>query len=398
MAGRSDYYQVHFLPWFNVERTIRIGPVTLWPYFSNRNEIVKDSSIREQFDEIFKCYVDHVGNPVDSVTVCSYGDYNFRPLSNEERRAIRSAIDILIFISIAPQVKNAVCANDKSSGPPSADVFELVSQNFIPGHEIISVRAGSHLSIGWKLGEISFPEPWAKGGSLVGSDDALLGALGDLLKKATQNKETAFAGRVFRSLEWFRMAHIEGGGYKTSTKVVLMATAFETLLGTPKNRLKKHALAKYINKNVSHEGMTSSSRKDQKGNAFTATLAEWWIWDFYDMRNAIVHGDEFQIADLRYIEWLREHTNSSDINDEKDWLTHLIVADLMFWECMIHELYKECYFAKEIDRFATAWRSLFKPKSKPCDEADIDDSLKMKMLRHKFDICRVHKALGWENC
>lgn len=363
-------YQVSFLPWFRLEKSVEVGPIVFWPYYKEREERIEDEKIMKHLNGLMQCYVDHRGNPVNTITICSHTSVDLRPLNEQEMLDIRNAVDALVFTSIAPQVKNAVCANNRSWGPPSADIFQLVIQNFEPGHPSIAVRAGSRLDAGWKIGEITFPEPWAKGGFTIGRDDELLAALSECF-----NKE--FRDRIFRSLEWFRMAHIEGGGYEVLTRVVMMATAFEILLNLPVDG-KRKKFKKYMEKNVNHEGMQLSVRSNNKGRHFTGSLAEWWAWDFYELRNRIVHGDRVQGNDLSY----------------SGWITHLIVADLLFRQCIVHEMYKEGIFKEEIKKRADDWRKAVQGDVENNHGASSNELEKM-ILRSKFDFEKVHKALGW---
>jgi len=204
----TNNLQISFLPWAGLKKSIKVGSVTFWPYYIEADQRVSDPKIKAHLDKYFKSYVDNQGEPLDTITVCSHGDVDFRGLNDSEYRDLRNAVDILIFAATAPQTKRAVCANNYSWGPPSADVFELVNQNFHPGSDHIAVKAGSLLSGGWKIGDITFPKPWATGGTLWSLEE-------ELIEGFDKCFSTGFPGdvreRLFRSLDWFRMAHVEGG-------------------------------------------------------------------------------------------------------------------------------------------------------------------------------------------
>lgn len=363
-------FQVAFLPWCGLEESVEIGPIVFWPYYSEKEARIKDDKIMRHLDDLMQCYVDYKGNRVDTITICSHTSVDFRPLQQQELQDLRNAVDALVFVSIVPQVKIAVCNNNKNLGPPSADIFELVIQNFVPGCPYIAIRAGSLLEGGLRIEEVTFPEPWARGSSNIGKDVKLLVAL-----SACFNKE--FRDRIFRSLEWFRMAHIEGGGYSDLTKVVMMAIAFEILLKFPRND-KKEYFRKYMEKNVKHRKMRSSPRSNSKGKQYTGCLAGWWALDFYELRNRIVHGDKVKKKDLIY----------------QGWITHLIVADLLFRECLIHELFNVGIFKEEIKKWADEWIKAVKG-NRISNNSTGRNELEKMILRSKFDLEVVHRALGW---
>jgi len=231
----QKYHQISFLLWTGLKQELRIGPIIFWP-FSKAKDKIHDERMLNHLTKYFRSYVDHQGNPVDTITICSHKNIDFRNLNNEEYNDLRNAVNVLIFCTIAPQTKIAVCNNNKSMGPPSAEVFQLITQNFKPGDDHIAVCAGSVLSGGWKIGEITFSKPWSTGGSFGASDT-------ELVKGFNKVFEPTFSldirERLFRSLEWFRLAHVESDEVSPLSKVIMMATAFERHKRILAERLRK---------------------------------------------------------------------------------------------------------------------------------------------------------------
>ncbi|GAG11649.1 unnamed protein product, partial [marine sediment metagenome] len=217
--SKKSYYQVHFLPWAGIRDESKI----------------KNESIRGYLQRYFQNYIDYQGNPVDSIVVCSYEKINFKPLSSKQLLVLRNAVNILIFCIIAPAIKNAICANNRGMGPASADGFELMSQNFNPNTSFIAIQAGNSRHI-WEIGEVKFSKPWALGGIMCLPNRELLIGFNKLLNESimTNTKEG-----MFRSLEWFRLAHIENDVVSPFSKIIMMATVFEILLQVPNTRNKK---------------------------------------------------------------------------------------------------------------------------------------------------------------
>ncbi len=370
----TPHHQVSFMPWAGLEKEMKVGRITFWPFSKQARDRVADETIREHLERYFRCYVDHQGRPVSTVTICSHGAADFRQLPQDEAGETRAAVDALIFSIICPATKAAVCANNNSMGPPSAERYQLIAQNFRPGDHHIAVQAGSVLSGGWSMGQISFPKPWSTGGAFASPDSRLLEGFSKFF-------ESKFTGevkeRVLRSLEWFRFAHIESDEISPLSKVVMMATIFEIVLDVPNVRDKSGWIADEVAKRCSRTESFLETRKDNKGSDVTRPKIGWWAWDFYKLRNAIVHGDAIKSDQLRY------H------GPQRDWLSQLIVADLVFWECVTRELYAHNCLGEEVREYSAKLDEMF--PDEPPGSAEPDALAGFV----GFDFDGVHRALGW---
>ncbi len=363
----NTYLQVSFLPWIQTKRSLCIGPIRFWPYCAEAEQRIKAQEIRDHLTRYFRSFVDHQGRPVGSITVCSYSDADFRCLEDFEYRELRRAVDVMIFATIAPQVKTTVCANNRSMGPPSADIYELVTQNFQPGSDHVAVHAGTVKSGGWRIGEIIFPKPWATGGTLGTPDEELAKGFD---KCFSPEFSVDIRERLFRSLEWFRMAHIEGGQVSELSKVVMMATGFEILLQFPRKGKRQHFMD-YMKKKVTSDKFIKDTRITDKGDKLNLSLVEWWASDFYELRNRIVHGDQVPESDLIY----------------RDWITHLIVADLVFLECVKRELFEYKCIGNNIRSHAKKFDKMF-----PNEPEGVSIE---PLARWFLGFNNIHRALGW---
>ena len=370
--------QIYFLPWARFKKNIKLGPIIFWPYYSEAKQEIDNPDIKTYLDKYFKSYVnvDNWGKPVDTITVCSHGDVNFRSLNDSEYRELRNAVNILIFAAIAPQINRVVCENNRSLGPPSANVFELVTQSFHPEDNYISIKRRSYLSRGHKIGEIVFPKPWELGGAIWSIDEELIEGFNKCF--STEFSED-IRERLFRSLEWFRMAHIEDSQISVLTKIVMMAVAFEILLQVPNTSNKKKWIAKELEKRISDSNFIIETKKDKNGHVHKYSKIGWWGWDFYEIRNDIVHGDIVKSEILHYY------------TPNREWLTHLIIADIIFWECVKKELFNYRCIGDNIF-------SLAKEYSKILDKASLEEpqSSSIKQLsRWLLGFNKIHEALGW---
>lgn len=363
----NDNLQISFLPWAEFEKNIKLGPITFWLYYTEANQRVRNLDIKTHLDKYFRSYVDHQAKPVNTITVCSHRNVDFRSLDDFEYRDLRNAVDILVFVAIAPQVKNMVCKNNQSLVPPSSDVFELVTQNFRPGDDCIAVEAGSILSGGWRIGEITFSKPLATGGKLWRFEE-------ELIEGFDKCFSAGFPGdvreRLFRSLEWFRMTHIEGGQVSELFKVVMMATAFEILLQFPRREKRKY-FVDYMEKYIASNDFYKDNRTTDKEKTFTLSLAGCWAWDFYELRNRIVHGDSIPLEDLIY----------------RDGIAHLLVADLVFWECIKRELFNQKCIGDNVRKCAKEFDKFFPHEPEGTAEEPL--------ARWFLEFNDIHTALGW---
>jgi len=316
--------EVLFMPWADLGTPLRIGPFQFVPWSSLS---VVDSGIRDYLDTYFGRHVDHFGRVVDSVAILLHDSHDFTPSAYRPYEQPRDAADALIFSTIAPQVVAAMRANDQSLAPPTANRYQLVKQNFWPGDEDVAVRVGDSVHAG-RIERITFPVPWGVGGSFALPDEDMAGALGELL---TSTAPSDLRVRMFRALEWFRVAHTVGDGTSDFSKVAMMATAFEILLQFPRGRKRWFFVNKIESLLRRPETMTTTVN-DPQGQPCTVGRPAEWASDFYRLRNRVVHGDELQSADLRF----------------DGWITHLIVADVVFWQCVASELYQRDFLGRSI--------------------------------------------------
>lgn len=363
----SERNQISFMPWAGLNKAVTLGPVTFWPYRSEAESRITDPDLRSYLDKYFESYVDNKGQPVDTITVCSYGTINFLELNDKEFDELRNCCDALLFSVIAPQTKNAVCANNNSFGPPSSDAFVLITQNFQMNDDYVNVRAGSLLSAGWRIGEVTFPRPWSMGGCFGAPDRDLVMGFGKCFSLGFPQD---IKERLFRSLEWFRLAHTESEQISEHSKIVMMATGYEILLKFPMNG-KRRFFTKYVEDNISSDEFARGTRIDHKNKPFDMSLVSCWAWDFYELRSKIVHGDSVPVGDFIY----------------RNWITHQIVSDLVFLECTKKELFRNMCIGENVYSCA---KTITKSSEEHEKKAVIES-----LVRWFLGFNDVHNALGW---
>jgi UDP-2,3-diacylglucosamine pyrophosphatase LpxH len=370
---------ISFLPWAELRESIKLGPITFWPYFEKGNQKkITDPEIKAYLNKLFNLFVDYEGNPIDTITICFY-NHEFL-LNDSVLKTIRQAVDVLIFASIVPALKIIVSGGNYSwrSTIPSADNFELYFLR-LPNSaqdDFISFKFGNITSI-VKIGSSKFQRPFVISKALLGQDKELIAGFD---KCFVNSFSVDVRERLLRSLEWFRLAHVENARLSELSKIVMMATAFEILLKFPsKSNEKKKYFVKYIKEYIVSRNFTKENRKASDENCMCIkTLAEWWASDFYNLRNKIVHGDNVSPDDLlhknKYLKY-------------KGLLTHLDIADLVFLRCMMEELLVNgC--------IGNSFRS-----SKVLNKLNQNNKSKDKhiesWIRSFWGFDAIYKALGW---
>jgi hypothetical protein len=357
-------YFVYFLPWLSLNQEIIIGPISFWPYFESAAGRIANSQVKAYLDRLFACFVDHRGEPVKTIAICSYENIDFQIFNEDQHPKLTWALDALIFSSIIEPTSHAVISNNRHNPPPSSNMFELRYQAFGPGSDHMSHRAGNVSHLGLRIGEFSFSQPWTTGGMFfVPRRNTVEG----LSRCVTANIPEDLRLRIFRSLQWFKLAHAYDEAERSQTenllpRVVMMGTGFEILLDFPSGMGKSDYFANYIEREVAHRQSARESRS-VRNQQKDLSLAACWAYDFYKLRNKVVHGDQVLPNELLF--------------KAGHWLTHLIVADLVFEECLRRILFHNRLTGERAYSLAQE----FGGKS--------EDWLWLERFN------RYHKALGW---
>ncbi|MBN1508174.1 MAG: hypothetical protein JW955_15090 [Sedimentisphaerales bacterium] len=282
---------VSIMPWVGLQREVQIGSVKFWPWEAGRAGIT-DPVMKDTIQHYVDCFVDHQGNPVKTASVCSYKGKEFQCPTDNEWPEMRAARDALVFSVICPQVVRSI--QGCSIGLCSAERFQVVGQQLKPGSTTLYVLAGYNTT----FGQFKVPRPLTvSAGFLAQPESTLVSAFDRVFADSFPGDVRT---RLFGSLEWFRLAHVEADQVSEFSRIVMMATAFETLLGIPAGeRDKSLFFAKKVDERFRTQGSVYATR-GHKNQDRKLTKAAWWAYDFYKLRNKIVHGDDVTPADIRY--------------------------------------------------------------------------------------------------
>lgn len=367
----EEGFEVGFLPWLGVERSMTVGPVTFSPFDL---ESVAEPPVREYLGRYFPRYVEVDGDLIRVIVLARHiGVTDFRYHSEPERLDLRRAAAALALSGITEAwVVRIVHRNEIPV--PSADSFQLIFQRFTADSKFIGVTAGRSLH-GWPLDKVMFTRPWAASPVFGRADRHLLEALGTLLLKPG-GLAPDLVERVWRSLEWFRLAHLDGADQTDEAKLVAMVTAFESLFGLAISG-KQEAFAKSVEGLVTDPEMGCGARVRRSGSTIDLSLAGCWAWDLYELRSRLVHGDA-----------VPAHAFNTAHGTP-----HLVVADLVLRECLLRELFQLGCFGADLRHAAEKLDRALALAGIP-EGPEPFDALEWAFDLH-LQFGRIHNELGW---
>lgn len=317
-------YEVLFMPWAGLGQTYKLGPFSFVPW-SKMERVAPE--IKAYLDPYFQRHVDHFGRPVKSITLLIRDGRDFSCDAYLSHERPSTAVDAMFFAIAGPTVAAAVSDDNDGLAPPTADAFDLIRQNFRAGDSDVMVRSGGsgHLA---KISALIFSQPWDLGGTAWFPCDELLEGLGKLFDPSFESEDPETSIRrqkrdaIFRSLEWFRLAHKGDEATSDFARVVMMSTAFEILLDFP-DYLKRQHFIDVVDRCLRLPDSIVVKVRGPNNQEREVCAAASWAGDFYNLRNKVVHGDNLILEQLRFDRWL----------------THQIVADVVFCQCVKHELF-----------------------------------------------------------
>ena len=339
----ATYRQVVYLYHLPLEKSLRLGPLTIWPYYSTRNTFIKDASVRKHLDRLFLLMCDCRNRPLKHIAVVSLGDFpDFKPYSEEVISQIRNIVNAL-FLSAA--VENS------SVAAVSSENFRLIVQNFQPGSDRYAIDDGSYVRI--SIGGLRLKDAGVRLTPRITQLDRLVYDE-NLLSGCIQCLETGtkkFCEQIFSSLQWISYSYDNTPGFPYHNRILLLIIAFEILAAVP-GSLTKKKFTKWLEKtwNIPEsEKYKLSKQSEECQHGYVG----WWGEDFYQLRNDIIH--QINNGELpTYDEFNREYFKT---------------GIYIFSECVKEVLCKAGFFTMpEHTNIVRVWR--LAKKEKPEDLSD----------------------------
>jgi len=339
---RPKLLQFSFLPYTSLEKELKIGDVLFWPFYRKKDRYIKDVPIRNQIEKFLKQYVEHAKQKksLEKITMVSYrSPNNLKPLSRKPAKEVKNIVTMLCFCTLVRNTRWRAF---------SSDDFQLIHQNFIPGDDGIAPSSGSWIQRqtgGLKIDEVVFITPFhICTGESIDFNEKILKAL----EKLQQDEDNSdFYRRIITALEWVAYAYTNVDNFNYFSRIVMMSTAFEILLdgfqgkfafmGKVKN-LTCNTLDDTPKKRATRE-ISYQGKKAEKSFSYK----EWWAYDFYELRNKIVHGEEI---------------NTKDAKNRKGEF-HFQIAMLFFEECLKKILSDKGYYPYDDFRDGIIWAGIY---------------------------------------
>jgi hypothetical protein len=294
----ENRHLIVFLPWLSTGDPIRIGPFVFWSFDKQGQARFNDPSIVSHLKKIFSSYV--VGAswpeegyrfvPVADVTVVSEENTDLRKIPNLPH--ISMARDALTFACIDRAIDQG------SFYRCTAETFEIARLDFSPGVLEFQYHTGAiaptqHL--GWRLGEVQFAAPIEADVSYEAklSSDLIPG-----LSFAVEGLDDPNCRRIVKSLEFFRLACFNSPDFTPEMRVILMATAFESLLNFEGRKGFRRMIGELCCEcsEPKRKYKIEHHRPGSKDDEEELTEKQIWAEEFFKLRNAIVHGDETRVG------------------------------------------------------------------------------------------------------
>lgn len=288
----SAQRQIIVLPNIRVEGRMELGHFNLAS--SSDAEIVP--KIYRKHLAMFSKLYRTVNGDVDDVGILvrAQGRNRLGPLSDNERRQVENIVDVLVFSS---------CYGYRSLGL-ARDNFSYTIWNFDgskPPTEFLSLGSRRGLNIvEYRPHLLQVPYHIHRSTCRDESfDQKLLQSLLFSIQRDTNDTK-----RILRAIHWFNLAHADTEEVTEYTRFAMIATAFESLLDTPRQGV----TAYFVN---TLQLLLGQSDK----------LAEWGA-DFYNKRSSIIHGRE--LPGLMF----GKHQHNS----------LLALADIVFLQCTYRQI------------------------------------------------------------
>ncbi len=288
--------QVAFMPWLRLNRAYRIAGVDFVSWRTATGAVPPElSGTEEPVGRILKGYIDREGQAIDNCVVATIPGHGWN-LTDSDFDVVRSAAELLF---LAVWSSNEYYP--RFTGPYSnSSAFRLVWQRFSGQSEGISLvsrrRDGRTVVGGYKHGEVKFSIPLqCSGPNSATVDEPFLTALDACHAKACNT-----VVRLRSALAFVQLANTDDDLMAETAEAILMASAFEQLLGgngTAYKLSRKFGVLFYTCGSVA----VQDAQKVRKGIEIdtstperAAAQSKWWVhrkWieELYNVRSKSVH-------------------------------------------------------------------------------------------------------------
>jgi hypothetical protein len=327
-------HAVSFMPYFPDEQINQVvGDFRVWNWLNHKDRFAVDNQIKQYLTRYFGLYKTAKGNAERRVAVVSPAIGDPFPADQDFFKLSRF-FNLLMacYLFNLPETGNwPLCLSDNFTGllqPFTAETNEpTVGFQFGSYFQVTQTGSWEHLAF---VTPQFMPD--------MGQCKPVEGLL-QLLGNLVGDKSEAI-NRLFRSLEWLRLAFLNYENVPHDVRIVAMCSAFEALLNLPEFKKEDH-FSGSVNSLLPALNLPTSSRQNRTNKTVTDTTVGWWCRDFYLLRSRLVHGQETKSQDWVY-------TTGSE---------HLKIALSIFEECVWGLLMKWGRISSEDRLMEFVWSS-----------------------------------------
>jgi hypothetical protein len=281
---RKTKHVVHYLPFLEIKKPVRLGVVQFFPY-PEHADMIGNSELVPYIEKIKNSFWIEKGRPLESITLAKYLPKPWSQLNDDEQKTMLHTNVILCFCCLA--------ANEPSTEKPyrNSSNFKINTQHLSLNSDFFSIetrrRWGTELTGGFKWGRYVqvIPDYIGRIGE-TRFDEQLLTIFNNILKV-----KLGTYPELDISLEWFYWANTDSSYTNLDLEAVLMASAFEALFKIPLGVNKRKFLMEAIRCHFSNYERIIVTKPDTLGTKLkTRGWKEFWFDEFYWYRNCISHG------------------------------------------------------------------------------------------------------------
>jgi hypothetical protein len=287
----SNHLQMAYLPYISLasQGEIQIGRVKIWNYSKKAVDYITDISLRQHIDKIIKLNVDR-GNPINDIGIVSIDDIDFRQFAKEEMREIHEACTLL-FLSVLSSQFN-LKGDNTGHFMRTSENFRCVIQNFTVGDKYIAEMEGMIIRINDMnlINKVSIHKPrYVALSKFDFRYDVKLLENMVMLKK----RRKALFNRIVRATEVFRQSYYNSEDVNLPLRILSQMSSFETLLSLrePTRKNFKDKVELYCVTPSDKRYVHYYKNRGRKYNDTQRTIKGKWADSYYQLRNAITHGD-----------------------------------------------------------------------------------------------------------
>lgn len=325
---------VTFMPYFpdrEIDETF--GDFHLWNWFHGKNKYIGDQALLAYLDSYFAIYKQPDGKQEDRIAIVESAESDIltgKTVDSSLMGRFTGAI-MLAHLSILPV-------------DPNDSLFVSTPDNFIAFHQPFDMNVpggaalvfGSYFQTTWAAGDInilSFVTPQYMPDPNPGlRDKKLLNGLAKACGMTDSDIE-----RLFRSLDWVRLAFNNAPEHPYPARIVAMTTAFEILLDLPEQEKGRHFSERLKKLLPANKLPQTVKLMGHKKKPVSDNVVGWWCRDFYSLRSRVVHGVALTKSDFI--------TNGTD---------NLKIALYLYLECVRGVLAKAGIFSA-LERIEEFW-------------------------------------------